>query len=334
MSKFERKLSGDRMERLRRLADAPGANWWKDLLEKWRLPGQASGDDGLRLAVRANYLNFYRRGQSVARVGFDSGGHPYSDVHVKYLLAPDRIGKDGPSLVDPDSYARIQGESFRVKPRSGPEFAVTKPLKAIIAASEAWTGREKYMVDRIVAETQSVLDLEIALPRAMGEEDGAPRMDLAALEEDRSHKQIRLVFWEAKLIDDDRLRASDPEKAEVNAQLGTYERYMGSDLPGKNFANEYRRNVTDEYRRCCQLIVELGRMAGRDAVLSALIQRVAAGEDFSVDPSPRLVLLEGESQRRLERCEVKRGARWDVYGDALAKKWKTHYVASGGYSLA
>jgi hypothetical protein len=45
------------------------SHWWKDLLTLWRPSGQPTKEDyGLRLAIRDGYMNFYRRGQSVARV--------------------------------------------------------------------------------------------------------------------------------------------------------------------------------------------------------------------------------------------------------------------------
>ena len=54
--------------------------WLCDLLHHWHPSGDPIGRDTdqegkehLRLAIRNGYLNFYRAGQSVAKVGFDDG---------------------------------------------------------------------------------------------------------------------------------------------------------------------------------------------------------------------------------------------------------------------
>ena len=60
-------------------------HWFKDLLSLWRPSGQPSGEDGLRLAIRNNYLYFYRLGQSVARV-YCVSSELRADVHYKYVL--------------------------------------------------------------------------------------------------------------------------------------------------------------------------------------------------------------------------------------------------------
>lgn len=60
-------------------------HWFKDLLSLWRPSGHPSGDHGLRLAIRNGYLNFYRLGQSFARVAYVSG-KLIAEVHYKYVL--------------------------------------------------------------------------------------------------------------------------------------------------------------------------------------------------------------------------------------------------------
>lgn len=65
------------------------AQWWRDLLSLWRPAGVPSGDDGLRLAVRNGYLNFYRLGQSVGRVEVKRG-ELVCFVHAKYVRPESR----------------------------------------------------------------------------------------------------------------------------------------------------------------------------------------------------------------------------------------------------
>ncbi len=59
---FTRQLSDVSVQTFGNAAGAPGDNLWKDLLRCWK----PYGDDGLRLAIRNDYLNFYALGQSVA----------------------------------------------------------------------------------------------------------------------------------------------------------------------------------------------------------------------------------------------------------------------------
>jgi hypothetical protein len=89
MSVFMRGLHPDALESLRQLTSESGENWWKDLISVWKPSGSVARVSGLRLALRHNYLNFYSRGQSVARVGFSRACQPYVETHVKYVFGPD-----------------------------------------------------------------------------------------------------------------------------------------------------------------------------------------------------------------------------------------------------
>lgn len=317
MSQFQRRLN--RLDSLKDLVDAAGNNWWKELLDKWQLPGTEAGTDGLRLAIRDNYLNFYRRGQSVARVSFDTNGSACASVHLKYLGCEDVAkGKE---------YACLKNGAFSASGRPDFPYLLGETLPAIIGQSENWIGREKFMVDLVIAQTQSVVDLEIGLPRLLGSKGGAPRMDLAILEEDQDSETIKLVFWEAKTIDDARLRATKPEDAEVHFQLGRYVDFM-------KVREEYM-NAIKAFRENCKLLVQLAQMADKAALLSPLIHRVAQGDNaFEIDTTPRLVIFEGESQRRRVPCTVKRGAGWEVYERYITSKWTTRFTAQDGYRLA
>ena len=80
---FERGLTD--WDAFEKAATSTESHWFKDLLSLWRPSGHSSGTTGLRLAIRNNYLNFYRLGQSVARVHCVSG-ELRAYVHYKYVL--------------------------------------------------------------------------------------------------------------------------------------------------------------------------------------------------------------------------------------------------------
>jgi hypothetical protein len=82
-AKFQRCLKG--WEAFLKAARSNEPHWFKDLLSLWRPSGHASGKAGLRVAIRNDYLNFYRLGQSVARVACVSG-ELIAEVHYKYVL--------------------------------------------------------------------------------------------------------------------------------------------------------------------------------------------------------------------------------------------------------
>lgn len=320
MSEFKRRL--DRIEILKELAATSEGNWWKELLQRWQLPGKDAGSDGLRLAIRDNYLNFYRLGQSVARVGFDAKGTAYASVHLEYLGFPKPPkGKE---------YARLKNSVFSGSDYPDTPYQLGKTLPSIIKMAERWTRREKFMVDKLVAHTQSSVDLEIGLPR-IGDKGGAPRMDLAVLEKDQNSDGVKLIFWEAKTIDDDRLRSTVPADAKVHKQLEKYEQFMG---------NEKRRlNATDQYRNYCILLVQLAKMAGKEADLSPFVRQVASGVALIVDPKPRLIILEGVTKEGLKEtdglsdCEVKRGRNWEKYERVIIENWTTKFSTRDGYQL-
>src|SRR5580658_8906818 len=82
-AKFERCLTG--WSAFEEAARSHEPHWFKDLLSLWRPSGHCSGAEGLRIAIRNGYLNFYRLGQSIARVACVSG-ELIADVHYKYVL--------------------------------------------------------------------------------------------------------------------------------------------------------------------------------------------------------------------------------------------------------
>jgi hypothetical protein len=88
-AKFERCLTG--WSALENAATSDEPHWFKDLLSLWRPSGHCSGATGLRLTIRNGYLNFYRLGQSVARV-YCVSGELRADVHSKYVLREPRPG--------------------------------------------------------------------------------------------------------------------------------------------------------------------------------------------------------------------------------------------------
>jgi hypothetical protein len=226
------------------MAASQSGNWWKDLLALWGPSGTAKAERPLRLAVRDNYLNFYLRGQSVARVAFDGQSSPYVDVHVKYAFEGAKE----------QAYARLT-ETGIVHPKAGHSatYSGASTLWEWMARAAGWETSEKAEVERVVADNPGVIDLEMGLP-AHGDQTTALRMDLIALEPNGQGSKV--VFWEAKRVTDGRLKAKagDPE---VMSQINAYRAYLAD--------ADHRRAVIEAYAKTCALLVDFAEAASAEA---------------------------------------------------------------------
>lgn len=168
-------------------------HWFKDLLSLWRPSGHCSGEDGLRIAIRNGYLNFYRLGQSVARVECVSD-ELVAYVHYKYVAVEPLRG------MVKSPYLRLTGKGIFFRDTRVAVYEGLSALHEWIAdAEKKHAGVEKKIVDELVEKNNHVIDLEMALP-AWTLPKVAVRMDLVAIENGK------VVFWEVKTVDDSRIR--------------------------------------------------------------------------------------------------------------------------------
>lgn len=291
---FRRGLTNDAKSKLEALAASPTENWWKDLLTLWGPSGTGKAERPLRLAVRDNYLNFYLRGQSVARVGFSPQGEPYIDVHVKYAF------ENG----EGQTYARMtDGEVVHGASGGRAAYLGAASLWEWMARAARWETAEKAEVDRVVADNSGVIDLEMGLP-AHGEQASSLRMDLIALEPTSSGSQI--VFWEAKRVTDARLRSNGDEPEVMKKQLNPYKKYLA--------VEGHRDAVLEAYAATCSLLCDFAQwtsIKGKPVVLDRLVTAAAKNPSLlSVDPQPRLVIFGTEEQL----CEP----TWNRHQEKLA----------------
>lgn len=272
MSEFKREFD---FNGAKKALEAPENAWFKDLLRAWRPAGHANRqgskeEDHLRLAVRNGYLNFYRAGQSVAKVGFANDALQW-EIHNKYVDKTDERGDQ--------HYVKIT--AGRYKGRDGAHFEYHGDLlRSWIQNAYQKSKTEKQFVDMLIDQRPGVIDMEAALPSGPGE--SAPRMDLVTLEPCGDH--YRLAFWEVKVAGNPEAR-SEGAFPKVVDQLRKYETWIG----------ENRELVCGAYRSCCTVLVELHRIAaGLRPDIPALGKPiVAVGQDSTplcVDLTPRLIL--------------------------------------------
>ncbi len=271
------------------------SNWWKDLLSLWKPSGALAGDLGLRLAVREGYLNFYSKGQSIGKITFATNGTPSLSIHEKYVIGAEAIG---------DEYLTLSVTDIRRKKAIVRKYDGRSSLHAWIKEAGGKTGKEKTLVDDLVGDNATVIDLEMGLP-AFGEIESAYRIDCVALEE--AGDVIRLIFWEAKLADDSRLRSKlTPGLLD---QIKTYRRYL---------ADPARARVVEAgYRTVCNLLLNFQAMAvtlGNVVELDPLIARAAIQrQPLKVEPGPRLVIFSGVHQTK-GKWEDHRARLWEEFG--------------------
>jgi hypothetical protein len=272
-AKFERCLKGwDAFEDTARSAEP---HWFKDLLSLWRPSGHPSGVEGLRVAIRNGYLNFYRRGQSVARVECVSGDL-IAEVHYKY------VGVEPAPRYSKSPYLRLtqKGVSFRDEVVARYEGLDTL-RQWIRKAEKNHAGPEKTLVDEFVEKNDNVVDLEMALP-AWNLRNAADRMDLVAIEDGK------VVFWEVKTVNDSRIRCraefEEDKFPHVLKQLFNYRVFLAE--------NRHVEQVASAYRKTAKHLVDLRELADKIGPTQALgASIIAASKDQKLAVADRAALV-------------------------------------------
>jgi hypothetical protein len=275
-AKFERRLTG--WAAYEEAARSHEPNWFKDFLSLWRPSGSCSGDAGLRVAIRNGYLNFYRLGQSIARVACVSG-RLIADVHYKYVLG-EPLGYSGPL------YLRLTAKGVFSQGAFVASYEGLSTLHQWIAAAGKYAGDEKSIVDELVAKNDHVVDLEMALP-AWALSRVAVRMDLVAIEAGT------VVFWEVKTVNDSRIRCraefEEDKFPKVLKQLSNYRLFLEQDSQVEL--------VELAYRKTAKLLMKLRALTDENEIGPALalgpsIIAASKADRLAVAPLAALVVVD------------------------------------------
>jgi hypothetical protein len=294
---FSRTLGSHRQSMFSRLFECA---WWSDLLQHWRPSGSDSGNDGLRLTIRDGYMSFYRHGQSVAKVSVGRRSGPMLKIHLKYV-----VGSPTAKPGEQQHYVTLSqggllsctgyvGTLGKYESRSD---MLDDWIGRAGDQSRKGMGKEKVYVDKIVARNSGVIDLEMGLPGFGPDKNGklvAPRMDIVALEDHRGDS--KLVFWEAKMMDNGELRASRG-LPRVCGQLQNYKSWMGNALRASQVAKAYKEH--------CEILLEIHDMAINRGLripdLGNDVMNVAKSTTLpSLDIDPRLVIFDFEQNQSWE----------------------------------
>ena len=148
---------------------------------------------------------------------------------------------------------------------------------------------------------------------AFGERKSPLRIDLVSLE--GTSDDIRLVFWEAKMIGDSRLRSKE-YKPKVLKQMDDYRSYLAE--PAR------KQQVVDAYRNCCRIIRDFQEMAsglGLSRPIAPLIVAAAESDRLHVEERPRLIIFDDGDKR--EKPHGKSTLRYCVIKKSLLSSIET-----------
>ncbi|ABM27881.1 hypothetical protein [Nitratidesulfovibrio vulgaris] len=310
MSIFTRGIPTPGLNALHVMVNEAGDNWWKDLLSLWRPSGHPCGNDGLRLAIRNGYLNFYFQGQSIAKVCFGHGGVPRIETHVKYV-ADGQKGQSRAKLIG-NQICLPHGD--KTLPYNG-----VRTLREWISRASQYTHNEKRFVDEIVGANESVIDVEMGLP-AWGTRTSALRVDFVTLAQKAGETCI--TCWEAKLMSDARLCSeADPK---VLQQIQNYKDFFKAQGHGEH--------VQTAYREACRLHVQFKAMAEQCghpgvALSNTIISAAEGTSSLTIHSGLQLVILNdsasGESKHwPMHEAKLKQRGTDPIYfaGSAPAQR--------------
>lgn len=266
--RYNRHISDAFVDGLNALYEAGSGGWWRALLD----------DREIFLAFRDGTINAYYRGCSLAQISL-TAGEVCVRTHYKYLLKP--------VLASPMITARGGIYEFPAgwRERAGGPFIETLgDLATIKRAAKPFAGGEKSFVADVIRANPNVFDVEIALTREATEEeleDGkrdklADRIDIAALS--TTPTGLELVFYEAKLFENQELRAGGEADARVIGQVRRYESLL------KTYESEIRAS-------CLKAAENVLMLRGMDEARKRQARIVAqAGEALSINMRPVLVI--------------------------------------------
>lgn len=257
-------------------ADKPG-NAVRLLFNRWALPGEKTTSEApLRLGLRDGYVNFYVKGQSVAKLSCGGDG-PKLSVHNAYVAGQARGSERDGAL---QSY-----ENYNAQALADPATATL--VAGWIETAVTYASAEKRFVDDLVAANPGIIDLEMGLPASdlPGSERVAPRMDLVTVQVADDASPI-IAFWEAKCANNAELRASEDNAPKVLGQVDRYVRWMSE--------NGRVAQVQTAYRDTAATLIEFYHLfcgqEGDEPECVRLWKTLAAAEAPAIIVQPGIVI--------------------------------------------
>lgn len=225
--------------------------WVEKLFSYWTLPGKGGGNKALRIGIRDGYLNFYIKGQSVAKLTL---------VREEPSIALSKAYVDG---------LKKGVETAELKPGGMRRFSAHEPcadnIDQWIDTALSYAGDEKRFVDDLVAVNAHIIDLEMALSTPHTPQGRKlSRMDIVVVQRGVSAPQI--AFWEAKCAINPELRAQ--EDIVIAAKNGKF--ISGAKVAEQIYDYEYKmqedaicQRIGDQYREAAKILCGLCKIFGK-----------------------------------------------------------------------
>ena len=283
MSVFGRTIPDEAMIVARRLVSEK-TGWFPDLLRNWA-PSGSIGQ--LRIAIRNGYVNFYAKGQSVAKITFNRRNRCLAlNIHSKYATPSNNSGQKYVRF-DMSGDSNLASE-VRYYGSQTLDFWIGNALK--YTTGEIRRSNEKRHIDNLIETHSTVIDLEMGLPVYENRKNSL-RVDIVSLEE--VDGEIRIVFSEAKMISDSRLRSRN-HKPEVLEQIERYRAYLDN--------SERQHRIVKAYTRACRIIRDFHVMASELTEMPPLDELILAAAKpdsrLRVDKTLRLIVFDDKEKKR------------------------------------
>lgn len=277
-NEFKRRFDEDGLNLLAAMPD-----WWADLL-KASYEDPVHGRQKLVISVRGGYLNAYCGGQSVALIDYAIRKKALQVlIHSAYVMG------HGAGYLTFDGVHVRNRDGAIVATYEGPQTLALWMEHAFRKA-----GEEKRAVAAIVNRHAHVIDVEMALPSNPAEpipegrsRRSALRMDVVTVEEDGPH-DCRIVFYEAKLFDNDAALRTKEGLPEALSQIGRYTAYFSD--PAR------MTQIVEAYREAAKTLIAIQTMQGHE--IDPAMQRLANGARTTLHRTPRILLCGAQNPKR------------------------------------
>jgi len=237
-------------------------------------------DPDIQVFIRNNYIDFYLQGCRILSYKPNARTNQFR-VNKAYLLGKSADKNCDVPLIMTNDDLVFEGNSYQQSVLSNRQGCVEDFVKG---REDGRQGEKELLYKYWQSASDRVfLDVEIAFSSKVdGGKTHAKRLDLAwiALGSDT------LVFGEAKVDDDSRLRAKDGNPAVAKAM------YLYRD-----FLTNQTSFLQNSYRRICSNIITLGlceRFASRANISEANAWFKSLSENLVIDVNPVLVILESD----------------------------------------
>ncbi|NMM36001.1 MAG: hypothetical protein HHJ09_00605 [Glaciimonas sp.] len=281
---FKRTLTEPMIQALN--TEYENGGWWKNLAD----------DKETLIAIRDQYLNVYRNGCSIAKVGFKNG-ELLAETHYKYLLTKNF----------PQPYIKCKDGEPQFNAEVNYFISSIGQIDDLRTSTNIYGGQEKMGVHKIILANENIVDTEIALSGNESEDEDS-RIDFCAIKNENG--KLFLRFFEAKHYSyKGALRTNDGD-AKVIGQLDKYSATL----------DRNHNEILSAYKESIRLAgaIKGTNILGKELALYNL-------DSLEIDIQPRLIVFGFDADQ-------KHGSIFKIHMDKLKEKIQSRLLLKGDAS--